>query len=52
MVENGTELIMKGFQIHRGVRFSLGIPVVDHLILPVDNVFWRYLADLPLLEIG
>lgn len=39
MIENSTELIVQGFEIHRRIRFAALIPTFDHLILPSDNVF-------------
>ena len=39
VIENGTELIVQGFEIHRRIRLAALIPTFDHLILPSDNVF-------------
>ena len=52
MIENGTELIVQGFEIHRRIRFAALIPTFDHLILPSDNVFGLDRVHFPLGEIG
>ena len=51
MIENGTELIVQGFEIHRRIRLAALIPTFDHLILPSDNVFGLDRVHFPLGEV-
>ena len=44
MIENGTELIVKGFQIGLGIGFAIGHLLFHHLVLPADD-FHR--GDIP-----
>ena len=38
MVEDGAELIVDGFQVDRGIGLAVLIPVIDHFILPGDDL--------------
>ena len=52
MVKNSAQLIVDRFQIDRGVRFALIVLVVQHFILPGDNLLGGDIAHFQLAEVG
>jgi hypothetical protein len=52
MIEDGAELIVKCLQVYRRICFAVFIPMVDHLILPGNDILCADVAELPLAEIG
>ncbi len=52
VIEDGAQLIVNCFQIDRGVRLAFIALVVQHLILPGDDLLGRDIAHLQLAEVG
>ena len=52
MIENGAELVVDGLEIHRRVGFTVLVLVVQHLILPGDNLLGGDVAHFELTEVG
>ena len=50
VVEDGAELIVQRLQIHRGEGFTVFVPMIDHLVLPGNDILGRDLIDLPVAE--
>ena len=51
-VENGAELIMDSFQINWGVWLAFIVLIVQHLILPRDDLVGGNIAHLQLTKVG
>ena len=52
MVEDGTELIVDRFQVHRRVGLTVLVFVVQHLVLPSDDLLGGDVAHLQPAEVG
>ena len=52
MIENSAELIVDGFQVHRRVGLSIFVLVVQHLVLPGDDLLGGDVAHLELAKVG
>lgn len=52
MVENGTDLIVGGFQIGRGEGLSVFVLAVQNLILSSKDVFGKDFSDFAVFEVG
>ena len=52
MVKNGTELVVDGFEIHRRVGLAVFVLVVQHLVLPGDDLLGGDVAHFELTEVG
>ena len=52
VVEDGTELIVDRFQVHRRVGLTVLVFVVQHLVLPSDDLLGGDVAHLQPAEVG
>ena len=52
VVEDGTELIVDRFQVHRRVGLTVLVLVVQHLVLPGDDLLGGDVAHFELTEVG
>ena len=52
MIKDGTELVVDGLEINRRIGFALLVLVVQHLVLPGDDLLGGDVAHLQPAEIG
>lgn len=51
MIEDGAELIVNSFKIHRRERFSVFVLVIHQLVLPSDDLLCRNTAHFLLAKV-
>ena len=52
MIEDGAELVMDGFEIHRRVWLTVLVLVVQNFVLPGDDLLGGDVAHLELAKVG
>ena len=52
VVEDGAELVVDRFQVHRRVGLAVLVLVVQHLVLPGDNLLGSDVTHFKLAEVG